>query len=62
MSPLLHEAFNLAKMTKAAARKRMLEAKQKCLRVLFDAPTGIMFQKDMAEIEKVLDRVINRTK
>jgi hypothetical protein len=54
--------FVMAKMTKAAARKRMIEAKQKCLRVLFDAPIGIMFQKDMAEIEKILDRVINRTK
>ncbi len=50
----------MAKMSKAQAKKRMLEVKRKCMRVLFDAPQGLMFQKDMIEIEKVVDRVLKR--
>jgi hypothetical protein len=50
----------MPRLTKAQAKKRMLEVKRKCMHVLFDAPQGIMFQKDMVDIERVVDRVLKR--
>ena len=51
----------MPKMSKAQAKKRMKEISQKALRVLFDCD-GAMNQKDMVEIDKVVDRVLNRLK
>lgn len=65
MSLLLHEVFNLPKMTKAQAKKRLIEAKAKVMAVyVANAGTRNQFlavsTTDMVAIEKVLDKCIKR--
>ena len=60
MSPLLLEVFNLAKMTKAAARKRLKEAKDKVKKVYIYYGMSAVQTADMNAIEKILDKCMKR--
>jgi hypothetical protein len=55
----------MAKMTKTQARKRLIEAKKKVMSVYvgqidMNVPNAVISNADMAAIDKVIDKCLNR--
>lgn len=55
----------MARMTKAQARKRLIEAKKKVMAVYvgqidMNMPNAVLSNADMAGIERIIDKCLNR--
>jgi len=54
----------MAKMTKAQARRRLMEAHKKLTKVYFDRPSGVtvLSLTQIQQIDTIIEKAIKRTK
>jgi len=58
----MREVISLAKLTKAGCQRRLQEAIKKCQAVYMSKHKGVVTTTDMAAIEKILYKCMNRIK